>query len=170
MVEQPNITKLSLTKGLVSALFAYYGILLLSSLQGVLFFFRWLAQAGAEGSASMWATLAGSFLSAVLGSAVYYGRKLYKSCIRGDFDLTDSLTRKELGAAAYFVSRPMFSCAFAFLAVVSLKAENQFVSPGGVIQTQNFMYVCMFVSFLSGFSAGKVIAALEKKGAPIDEG
>lgn len=165
-----NQTRLSLTKRLLISLFFYYTLLLLVSLVGLILFFRLIDPNNDGSSAPIWLCIVGSFLSAILGNVIYYIRKLYKMCIRGELDISTSCREREIGTSIYFFSRPLFSCAFAFLLVMSLRAENQFVSPSGTIDNKNFIYVCMFVSFLSGFSAGKVLSVLEKKGSPINGG
>lgn len=159
---------LSLTKMQLISLFTFYIILLIGSLFEVMRVLREFIDVTTGSSVPIWIVLYGSFLSAVIGSGVYYTRKLYKLCIRRDLEMPPSSGSKEWGCAIYFLTRPLFSCAFALLIVLSLHMENQFVSTSRGINSTNFIYVAMFVSFLSGFSAGKVISILEKKGAPIN--
>jgi len=160
--------RLAITRPFLWALFIYYAMMAIGTLVGLLFFFHHLPNPAA-GSFPIWPSILGSFLSSALGSSVYCLRKVYKHCIRDEFEFSQAISPREIGTAAYFFSRPLFACAFAFLVVISLKAENKFVSPSGVIDAQNFLYVSMFVAFLSGFGAGKVLTQLERKGVPIDD-
>lgn len=163
---KPHRIGLSLTRQLLITVNVVYTILLLGLLISLVFFLRDFSHSTESNSIPLWIVLIGSFISAGLGSGIYYIRKLYKMCINGDLSISKSIGSTELGTALYFLTRPLFSCAFAFLAVISLKIENQFVSPTGAILGTNFMYICLFIAFLSGFSAGKVITILEQRGAP----
>lgn len=141
----------------------------MGALIGLLLIFRDQQTQGATASTwPTWLVLLSSFLSAILGSSVFYIRKLYKLGFRQE-PLAAATAVRDFAAIAYFLSRPLFSCAFAFLVVISLRAENQFVSPGGDVDEANFAYVSMFLSFLCGFAAGKVITTLERKGSPIHD-
>jgi hypothetical protein len=147
--------KLVLTKPLLVSLFIYYSIVMIGTLIGLLFFFRMKVVSITTEAIPLWICLGGSFLSAGLGSSVYYIRKLYKHCIRDEFVFSPHITPKEIGAAAYFFARPLFACSFAFLLIMGLKAENEFVSPSGSVNPTNFLYVCLLISFFCGFGAGK---------------
>lgn len=160
---------LSLTKASIAILFVYYGVLLIAALVGILVFFAGSDNLLANSESLIWTSLIGSFLSAIAGSCIYYVRKLYRHCIRDEIAISETFTTAVAGTAAYFAFRPVFSCAFAFLVVMSLRLENKFVSPGGEIDEGNFVYVCMFVAFLAGFGAGRVLTALERKGVPLDD-
>ena len=64
----------------------------------------------------------------------------------------------------YFITRPLFSILFAFLIVISLKAEYTLVSsvPDN-LDPERFMYLCCFLSAVAGFFAGDFIDFLESK-------
>ena len=161
---------LSLTRKQLIVLLAFYCVVILGSLISAVMLLRQFVDTAEATVAPLWVCVVGSFLSAALGSSVFYMRKLYKLCISDELSIPQCAGTREWGTMLYFVTRPLFACAFAFLLVISLKAENHFVSPSGSIESTNFIYISMFVSFLAGFSAGKMITFLERKGVPIDEG
>lgn len=111
--------------------------------------------------------LIGSLGASGIGSSIYYTRKLYKSCIQKKIN-TPSSNRsekhQELGAIIYFIIRPIFALGFSILVVAGLNAGMLSMADSPVNLSSGFVKVCMFISFFFGFSSGKLIEALEKKG------
>ncbi len=100
------------------------------------------------------------------GSAIYYTRKLYKSCFQ-DSKLEIIKTgyyKEKLATMVYFVSRPIFSAIFAILLIIGMKSGIIFSSENKVDLSERFVYLVMFLSFFLGFLSGKFINKLENNG------
>jgi len=111
-------------------------------------------------------TILGSIGMSCIGSSTYYLRKIYKYCINSTLNSSDInlMNLKCLGAMFYFISRPIFSIGFSLLIIVGLLSGFMISSSNKISLTQGFIYINMFLSFFSGFSAGSMITSLEKKG------
>ncbi len=109
----------------------------------------------------------GSLAMSSIGASSYYIRKLYKSCIRNEIaspanEFSDKL--KKIGTIVYLIIRPIFALGFSILVVVGLNAGKITIVGKGILLNNGFIFICMFVSFFVGFSSGKLIKGLEKKG------
>lgn len=164
-----DLIGLSLTNRLVTVLYAYFGLLLLGSLSATMLFIQDLPS-GEIGSLPLWPCALGAVLTGVLGASVYYIRKIYKQCIRGEIEVAEQVGLREVGAFAYFVFRPPFAAAFSILAVLAMKGGNKFISLGANFEPETFVYSCLFIGFFCGFAAGRVLTVIERRGAGIDVG
>lgn len=104
--------------------------------------------------------------STLLGSSIFYSRKLYKSIISRNIS---TLSNEEhnynpLGIFMYFLLRPFFSIAFALLLILAIRVSVLIVSVKETIFDEGFIYFCMFLSFFVGFSSGDVLSLLEDMG------
>lgn len=109
----------------------------------------------------------GSLGMSGIGSSIYYIRKMYKSCIGKKISIpgdNQSDKYQEIGTIIYFIIRPIFALGFSILIVVGLNAGLLSMTHNLVSPSQGFVQVCMFISFFCGFSSGKFIETLEKKG------
>lgn len=111
-------------------------------------------------------TLIGSFGTCLVGSSIYYIRKIYKSCIQVKFstpEKTDQDKLQRIGTIVYFVFRPIFAIGFVVLVVLAI--EVGIVSMAKTVDgiSEGFINVCMFISFFIGFSTGNFISRVEKK-------
>lgn len=104
----------------------------------------------------------------LLGSSIFYIRKLYKACINLDIVETncDEDKIRQTGIIFYFFLRPIFSIGLGLLLFLSFK-----IGVSTMVKTpelnDGFVYSCMFFSFFIGYSSGDVIDKLEKVGKDI---
>lgn len=107
----------------------------------------------------------GGIGSALIGSSVYYTRKLYKAAINLTFKPpinTDDKMR-ELGILSYYYLRPLFSICFALLIHISIKSGVTIITVEETILDKGFIYVILFLSFFAGFGSGDILTLLESK-------
>lgn len=93
--------------------------------------------------------------------AVQYTKRLYKACITDRID-THPDTFKRIGNMAYFISRPFFACSFSILCVFVL-LSGMYIVTGSLdyILNEKFLYLCVVISAIIGFSVGKVMDKFE---------
>ncbi|MCY6483890.1 hypothetical protein OW763_05955 [Clostridium aestuarii] len=115
--------------------------------------------------------LIGSLSTSILGSSVFYIRKVYKLCIGNKItipnkgNINDNI--QNIGMLFYFVCRPLFSLAFAFLTILGLKAGMISITKGTLEVNNGFPSICMFITFFTGFSCGEFLSSLEKKSSSV---
>jgi hypothetical protein len=111
----------------------------------------------------------GGLGAALLGSSIFYIRKLYKATLNDNITISlnsnDSI--KRLGTGIYFIARPFFSMSFSILLIVGLRAGFIISSKSQISLDDGFIYVVMFLSFFVGFLSGKFIKYLENEGEKI---
>lgn len=147
----------------VVILFAYYFLVFLLGLAVTLFTLLTETQQGSTNIFSL--AVFGSMGMSATGGAMYYLRKLYKTCflsitspkVDGDKSL------REIGTIIYFIARPLFSIGFSFLVIVSLRAGFTFTSQSPIELSEGFIYISMFLSFYVGFFSGRFINTLERQ-------
>lgn len=108
----------------------------------------------------------GSFGITLVGSSIFYSRKLYKASINSDISYPESAedSLRQLGLFMYFVLRPIFALCFSFLIVLFFKVSILIVSVKDQEFNDGFIYLSMFLSFFAGFSAGDILEVLEEIG------
>lgn len=155
--------RLYITKGWVVTIFSYYIFLFVG---GSIFSVITLLGVGLTEVDIFKRTLLGSGAIAVTAASIAYIRKLYKLCFQysSDQETADQIFLKRLGTIVYFMTRPIFSIAFAMLVVISLKSALLLSSTTEVPLEEGFMYISMITSFYVGFLSGEFIKKLEKDG------
>jgi hypothetical protein len=110
-------------------------------------------------------SLIGGIGCSLLGSTVFYLRKLYKSCIRGEIILpsTSADAIQSKGVFYYFTLRPLFAIVFSVLIHLTLKASVSFMSVKEVNLSEGFIFLTMFLSFFAGFAAGDFLNIIEAR-------
>jgi Na+/melibiose symporter-like transporter len=96
--------------------------------------------------------------------SVQYLKRLYKACLDGKVrfpEKTESLMH--FGNVIYFFLRPIFAMAFVIVAVFALLSGALIVSPTGTstIIDDRFLYLCVVMSSVIGFSIGRVLDGFE---------
>ncbi len=111
-------------------------------------------------------SIVGGFGSAILGSTIFYLRKLYKANINEKiiFPSSDAERNKEIGVRAYFFLRPIFAVVFSLLIHILLKYGVHIITVKETRLDEGLIYTSMFLSFFAGFSSGDFITYMEKKG------
>lgn len=94
--------------------------------------------------------------------SVRYIKRLYKACITERID-TQANTLKRIGNFVYFVSRPFFACVFSVVAIFCV-LSGMFIVAGSLdyILNEKFLYLCVIISAIVGFSVGKVLDKFEE--------
>lgn len=111
-------------------------------------------------------SLIGSLGSTLVGSSIFYIRKVYKLCIEKQFSEPTACNNdklQSLGTIIYFVFRPFFAIAFSILVVIGLEAGMFSLSSQKPQLGDSFPNICIFVNFFIGFSSGQFLKSLEKK-------
>ncbi|MBZ0193242.1 MAG: hypothetical protein K8F34_16340 [Candidatus Kuenenia stuttgartiensis] len=108
--------------------------------------------------------IAGSLSMAAVGSAIFYTRKIYKASIQERITKPVDNNIRNFGTIIYFIIRPIFSLVLSILVVVGINAGMLSMTDQDLKLSEGFVNICMFISFFCGFSSGKMIQSLEKKG------
>jgi hypothetical protein len=104
----------------------------------------------------------GSMSMSLCGSSIYYIRKLYKLCIQDKIGAPNVENRLQVvGILIYFVIRPVFAIMFGVLVVLGTNVGILSMTNDKINLNNGFIDFCMFISFIIGFSSGKVINNLE---------
>ena len=91
-----------------------------------------------------------------------YLKRLYKACI--DKRIVPSEPADDvraLGNSIYFVLRPLYAMVFAVVADFALLSGVIIVSSADFVINNRFMYLCILISSMIGFSIGRVLDAFE---------
>ncbi len=101
-----------------------------------------------------------------MGSAIFYLRKLYKTCflVQSVESNNPGNKLKKTGTIIYFIGRPLFSIGFSLMVIVSLRAGFILTSKQPIQLDEGFIYLSMLLSFYVGFLSGRFIKNLEKSG------
>jgi hypothetical protein len=106
--------------------------------------------------------------SAVVGSTLFYLRKLYKSSIQNVISFPDEKENvRSLGVFFYFVLRPWFSAVFSALILLIIKSSVHSITADGTQYTLGLVYLMSVVSFFAGFASGDVITHIESRAREI---
>ncbi|MFV8269510.1 hypothetical protein ACNQGP_06160 [Flavobacterium sp. GT2N3] len=113
-------------------------------------------------------SILGCLIFSMLGSSIFYIRKLYKACI--NLDLVEPTTPedkiRQIGIVFYYTLRPIFSIGLGLLLFISFKIGVSAMVKSPELN-EGFVNSCMFFSFFIGYSSGDVIDKLEKVGKNI---
>jgi hypothetical protein len=108
-------------------------------------------------------SLVGGIGTSLLGSSIFYLRKLYKSAIQSIISSPETEIHKlnETGLYIYYLLRPIFAVTFSVIVHIGFKASVSIVSVKEANLDTGLIYVTMIISFFVGFAAGDVITKLE---------
>jgi len=160
-IKKMEQTYFILSKGKIKSLFWYFGILLFIGLiltiyvlVNEMFLFKLNVTS---------LSLIGGIGMALLGSTIFYFRKLYKSAINNILNTPQNENDKvkETGLHLYYFLRPIFSIVFAVLIHIGLKASVAIVTVKETNLDEGMIYLTMIISFFIGFASGDVITKLE---------
>ena len=148
-----------LTKKSLIVISIYYILIFLFSLRFIITFFS----NDLINYSSLHNTINLSIYCSILGSSLYYIRKLYKdSFADGKINLKDGSFLQHFGSNFYYYTRPFFAIAFSILVILGYKSGFNFIStPKSELNPNNFIYLSAVSSLIIGFSIGKVITKLE---------
>lgn len=108
----------------------------------------------------------GCFGISMVGSSIFYSRKLYKHSISTEitFPVDESDKLRQVGIFMYFLLRPLFAICFATLIILILRVSILVISVKDQTLEPGFIYLSMFLSFFAGFSTGDILGVLEELG------
>lgn len=155
------------TKEKARGIFIYYGILFIISIplaiSGILNEYLLGALSIIEVS-----IIAGIGFS-IIGSVIYYSKKIYKSCINLDFTKPEKEEDqiRAFGITAYFIFRPVFAIIFSFLLIILLKLGLKIISIQTSSFNNDFILLTSFLSFFCGYSSGDILDIFDSKGKQI---
>lgn len=105
-----------------------------------------------------------SIYSSLMGSTIYYIRKIYKASIQEKINQpNESNKNRQIGTFIYFMVRPIFSVCFGLVIIVGINAGLLAISVESQSFNANYIFICCFITFYTGFSSGKFIKYLEMK-------
>jgi hypothetical protein len=101
----------------------------------------------------------------LVGSSLFYSRKLYKACIDGTYTFAPqaSWDTAVIGTLAFFALRPVFGAGLALLMYFLWKSAL-LASVNEATLTSSHFYISGAIGFFSGFLAGRVIERFEDRG------
>lgn len=110
-------------------------------------------------------SILGGIGTSLCGSTIFYIRKLYKSCIKLDFQepVTESEKIQEIGVWSYFIFRPFYAVIFSILIHISLKEGVEVITMPGTKLGDGFIYLSLLLSFFGGFAVGGLITNFQTK-------
>ncbi len=113
-------------------------------------------------------SLLAAMSTGLIGSGVYYSRKLYTACINSYYTFIDkgvvstpSEALQRIGSKSYFLMRPLFAVAFALVICSIWRFGVSASGEGAPKLSTGFLYISIFLGFISGFLAGRVLTSLE---------
>jgi hypothetical protein len=111
-----------------------------------------------------------SVATSLVGSSIFYLRKLYKACISDDYTFEHGPWQNHIGTFFYFALRPAFAAAFAAIAYLLLKWTVVTSVSGFNGLSYSHFILSGVEGFFVGFLAGKVLGRLKHVGEKHIEG
>ena len=98
--------------------------------------------------------------------SLQYLKRIYKACIdeRVDFGGADSW-QKRIGNLLYFILRPLYASVFVVVAEFALLSGVIIVTATDFVLNERFLYLCVIMAAVIGFSTGRVLDAFESYSA-----
>lgn len=95
--------------------------------------------------------------------SVQYLKRIYKACIENRVNLSVCEQKQILyGNILYFIFRPIYAFVFVILVILVLRSGLIImVSSLDNIMNDRFLYLCVIVSSIIGFSIGKILDSFE---------
>lgn len=104
-----------------------------------------------------------SLASGTMLCCVCYIRKIYKALINSQVQGPQGMQLESMGIILYFVFRPIFTIVFIILTVFAMLAGMVIITSSvDYILNNRFVYVCVVVAGIIGFSIGDVIDQFQR--------
>ena len=103
------------------------------------------------------------FLS-IVGSGIFYSRKLYKACISNTYNSRDGTSMQMIGTLAFFYLRPVFAAVFCFIINIIWIATIKSSVTNFQEFSETHFYISGSIGFFIGFLAGRVLTKMEVSG------
>lgn len=108
-------------------------------------------------------SLLGTVGAALMGSSIYYTRKLYQTAMQighgVPVDLFERL--REMGYYFFYLLRPLYAVSFALIVLVVMKLVIGNVSSENT--NSGFVYLMVVLSFVTGYYSSKILNLFEKE-------
>lgn len=100
--------------------------------------------------------------ASLMGSSIFYSRKLYKVALTLGHEEPTHLFEKlnEMGYYFFYLLRPLYAVSFALLALVIMKMFYGISNDQGM--TSGFVYLMILISFMIGYFSSKLINLFER--------
>lgn len=156
--------KYALTFNCIVALSVYYVFLLIVSIAGLCYiiFLEYISDFIIE---KIPLSLLGCCVTSLMGSVIYYIRKIYLISIMNNIKPANEYTKiQRWGTVLYFGVRPFFSVVITAIIVMGISAGifTFFISDGTL--SNSFVDFSMVISFFLGVSNGTLVDKLDKVG------
>lgn len=103
--------------------------------------------------------------SSLGGSAIYYGRKLYKAGINGKYQFNpQGFTIERISTFAYFLMRIPLAVLLSIIIYCIWRVSLELAVSPKFSSEQSSKYLFVIIGFFAGFSAGKFISQFERDG------
>jgi hypothetical protein len=103
-----------------------------------------------------------SMAVSVMLCSVQYLKRLYKACLYGRIQLVKPEEEvKQFGNIVYFVLRPIYAIVFVLITVFALLAGIIIVAPIDFKINERFLFLCVVIASIIGFSIGKIMDRFE---------
>lgn len=163
-VNQDNISRIYALspKGLFSIVI-YYVVLFLFAMILFGMVIYWEYENKILGDMSL--SIIGSASASLLGSVIYYIRKIYLIGIFNSIKSLEQITKVEkIGTILYFFIRPLFSMVMSVVIIIGLSVGIfSFLTSAGTLNS-NFINFSMVISFFLGISNGTLMDKLNTVG------
>ncbi len=107
-------------------------------------------------------------INSLVGSYMYYIRKLYKICILKKINNTKEEDKiQKIGVKVYFYIRPIFAVALSVLIFFGIILLLNLILPIEISDSHHYPELCGFVGFFIGFGNGKLIDDIDNKSTKI---
>lgn len=156
---QMSACQLCLTKKQVVTLYCYYGLLILI---GIFILYCYIVT-DKNISIDMFSLLVSSQSAGILGSSSCYIRKLYRDGLNSRFKEEPLITGDCIHTFIYYMFRPIFAAISSFFIVIGIQQGFFLLSASSELNSPNFFYLSIFVSFLVGFNVARMFGIFNKE-------
>ena len=155
-----NMRELSIKKNHIIGLFIYFSILLIVGCLITIIVFVYSSSSQYDVTQN---SIFGAIGSALIGSTIFYIRKLYKGLLSESIKCQENNDIKNIGVLVYFIFRPIFSICFSLFILIGMRLSVSFIQITEQNLNVNYVFLGMMLSFIAGFGAGDIITLLEIK-------
>lgn len=154
--------KYSLNKTDIIFLFIYYSVISIVGLVLTVIVFCSITSNKPGSEKLLIYTIITSISVSCILCSIRYIKRLYQACISQRIIENDNSIIR-LGNIFYFMLRPLFAAVFIFIIIISLLSGITIVTSGlDFVLNARFLYLCVVISSIVGYSIGSVLDKFEK--------
>jgi hypothetical protein len=149
----------TLTKKWLVGITVYYCVLLI---MGIVVSAIFIARSPVPLESLLLATIIASIAVAIMLCSIQYLKRLYKAAIDGRIVEAETNKIAKFGNIIYFLLRPVYAVVFVILMVYALLGGLIFITSSiDFVLNERFMYFCVAISGIIGFSIGRILDRFE---------